>query len=534
MGKYVVVLGGLMSGLGKGIVTSSITKLLRWHHANALPLKFDGYLNYDCGTMNPYRHGEVFVLSDGGEVDMDFGNYERFLNVKLNRDFSITGGKIFSEIITKERKGDYLGYDVQFVPHVTDLIKSKLREVYEKYKLDVLVIEVGGTVGDIENSYFIEALRQLALEEKVVFVLLTYVPVLKSVGEQKTKPTQLALRTLMSMGIRPDVIIARSEKELEESVVKKLALFSNLPTSNIFSDPDIDNIYTLPQYFLEKGLDRTLLNYLGIQPNLDLKQVEEWRKLTEKNINKEVKIAIVGKYVKLKDAYASVKEALAISGMHLGVKVNIDWIESEKYEQLSADELSNYDGIIVPGGFGKRGIEGMIRAIEFARKHNIPYLGLCLGMQLMAIEFARNVAGLENANSTEFDEHTPYPVVDLMEDQRSIEWKGGTMRLGEWKAKLLQNTEVFKAYKQEFVIERHRHRYEINPNYVSLLTNKGLIVSGINPEKGVVEFMEWSNGLGIGTQAHAEFTATAENPSPLFNWFLSKAIAKDLISRNSQ
>ncbi|MCL5405072.1 MAG: CTP synthase [Candidatus Marsarchaeota archaeon] len=531
--KYIVVAGSLMSGLGKGIVTSSILKLLKLYGIKSLPIKFDGYLNYDCGTMNPYRHGEVFVLDDKGEVDMDFGNYERFMNKSMSSKLSITGGKLFDGIIKKERRGDYLGRDVQIIPHMTDFIKEWVTGIADSEKLDVLVIEVGGTVGDIENSYFIEAMRQLSLSEDVLFINLTYVPELESVGEQKTKPTQIALRGLMQLGIQPKFIFCRSSRPLTKSAKEKIALFSNLTTNRIIDDNEIGTIYELPLKLISQGFDKDLIKELGFEGKAinrdELKSWKDFVNALKDGFKNTANIAIVGKYVELRDSYASVKEALLHGAYANRAKVNIEWIESEGLEGLApaecATRLSRFDGILVPGGFGKRGIEGMINAIRFARENKKPYLGLCLGMQLMAIEYARNVSMLKGANSSEFDSNAKYKVIDLMEDQRSIKQKGGTMRLGLWPADIKPGTMAFEAYRSKRINERHRHRYEFNNAYKRTLERSGLVVSGMSPDNRIVEIVEWKSHFGIGTQAHPELKSRPEAPAPLFTAFIKSAIA---------
>ncbi len=528
MTKYIVVLGTLLSGLGKGLITSSIARILKWYNVNVMPFKFDGYLNYDCGTMNPYRHGEVFVLDDGSEVDMDFGNYERFLNINMNKDFSLTGGKLFKDIIEKERRGEFLGEDVQVIPHLVNEILAKIKNISNKYNLDVLVIEVGGTVGDLENSYFIEAMRHLALEEKVIFFVVTYLPKLRVVGEQKTKPAQLAIKALMQMGIRPDFIVTRSEEEIEPNIKKKLALFSNVKDDHIIDDHDLDTIYAIPLHFMEQGLDNLLLNELDIKGEINNEELKKWQERVDRlrNAKKRVSIAIVGKYTKLHDSYASLIEAIHHAEAELGIIVDIKWVESEELE-INNDRvkelLNGIHGIIVPGGFGKRGIEGMINAIEFARTNKIPYLGLCLGLQLMSIEYARNVCNLEGANSTEFDPNTKYKVVDLLPEQLNVIYKGGTMRLGLWDSKLKINTKAYESYKKEIIQERHRHRYEVNNEYREILENNGLIISGTTLDNKLVEFIEWSNSFGIATQAHPELKSRFLEPSPLFVSFIKEA-----------
>ncbi len=530
--KYVVVLGSLLSGIGKGIITSSIAKLLSMYNYRAMPLKFDGYLNYDCGTMNPFRHGEVFVLDDGSEVDMDFGTYERFLNSDLNTSFSMTGGKVFSEIISRERKGDYLGNDVQIIPHVTDYIIEKIETISDKEKLDVMIIEVGGTVGDIENNYFVEAMRQLALKRKVIFVDLTYVPELEKVGEQKTKPTQMALRSMRQEGIEPDFIVCRSDKALNDKARRKIALFSNLAPERVMDDHDLGNIYWLPLHLMKQGFDKMLIKELGLEMNsLDEGKLDAWRSIVDmkSRSKKPLTISVVGKYVDLHDSYASVKEALSHAALAYDAELTINWVESETLDESSIgnglEVLKGSDGILVPGGFGGRGIEGMIKAIEYARVNKIPYLGLCLGMQLMAIEYARNVCGIRDANSAEFAD-CENKIIDIMEEQKKITTKGATMRLGAWEAMLKPNTIAHSSYGAEAISERHRHRYEFNNQYREKLEGGGLIVSGTTPDGNLVEFIEWSGSFGIGTQAHPEFKSRPERPAPLFKSFIKSALNK--------
>ena len=529
--KYVVVLGSLLSGIGKGIVTSSIAKLLSMYSYRAMPLKFDGYLNYDCGTMNPFRHGEVFVLDDGSEVDMDFGTYERFLNSDLNASFSMTGGKVFSEIISRERRGDYLGNDVQIIPHVTDYIVEKIQAISDKEKLDVMLIEVGGTVGDIENNYFVEAMRQLALKRKVVFVDLTYVPELEKVGEQKTKPTQMALRSMRQEGISPDFIVCRSDKPLNDKAKRKIALFSNLAPERVMDDHDLGNIYWLPLHLMKQGFDKMLIKELGLEMNsLDEGKLNAWKNIvdTRTRPKRPLTISVVGKYVDLHDSYASVKEALSHAALAHDVELTINWVESETLEESSIgnglEALKGSDGILVPGGFGGRGIEGMIKAIEYARTNKIPYLGLCLGMQLMAIEYARNVCNIKDANSTEFAD-CENKIIDIMEEQKKVTMKGATMRLGAWEARLKPSTIAYSSYGAETVSERHRHRYEFNNLYRQKLEDAGLVISATTTDGKLVEIVEWKGQFGVGTQAHPEFKSRVEKPSPLFLAFVRSALA---------
>jgi CTP synthase len=529
--KYIVVAGSIMSGLGKGILTSSIGKLLQARGYNVIPLKFDGYLNVDCGTMNPFRHGEVFVLDDGTEVDMDFGTYERFLNLSLTKTSSITGGKLFETIIEKERKGEYLGRDVQFVPHLTDEIKRRVKAVGEESKADIVLVEVGGTVGDLENGYFLEAMRQLNFEDRdnVIFIQLTYVPSL-SPGEQKTKPTQHATKVLQGMGIQPNVIICREQEKLSSEVRKKISLYCNVREEAVFDDPVVRTVYELPLALEKQNLIDVIADELRMsKKEPDLKQ---WKntvgKITGEH-EKTARIVIVGKYTAVKDAYVSVKEAVihAAAANNIGVEVN--WVESTDLEKADnvRSLLKDYDGIIVPGGYGSRGIEGKIRAINYARKNRIPYIGLCLGMQLMVIEYARNVCRLEGANSTEFDKKTPNPVIDLLPEQRKIKEMGATNRLGAYECRLKKGTNAYKAYGRNIVFERHRHRWEVNPDFVSQLEKGGLIISGRHPKSDIVEIVEWPDSFGVGTQPHIELKSRLEKPAPVFVAWM-KAIKEKL------
>ncbi|MEM2909147.1 MAG: CTP synthase (glutamine hydrolyzing) [Candidatus Bilamarchaeaceae archaeon] len=524
--KYIVVVGSIMSGLGKGIVTASIGKLLQARGYTVAPIKFDGYLNVDCGTMNPFRHGEVFVLDDGTEVDMDFGTYERFLNISLPGFCSITGGKLFQKIITKERKGEYLGRDVQFVPHLTDEIKSWVKDVGERTKADIVLIEVGGTVGDLENGYFLEAMRQLYGEEddNLLFIQLTYVPSLAE-GEQKTKPTQHATRVLQSMGIQPRVIICRENEPLTEESKKKIAMYCNVNEDAVFDDPTVRTVYELPLVLEKQGLISVISKYLNVQAREP--ELKQWKRAVERILSPkdEVRIAVVGKYTAVKDAYASVKEALIHGGAANDVKVNIHWIESSDIEKEGTAVLSGHDGILVPGGYGARGIEGKIAAIKYAREERIPCLGLCLGMQLMVVEYARNVCGMEGANSTEFEKKTTYPVIDLLPEQKQIATMGGTNRLGAYECRLKKGTHAHNAYKSDVIYERHRHRYEVNPDFAQRLEESGLVISGRHPS-GIVEIVEWKEGFGVGTQPHIELKSRLEEPAPLFVAFIKAALEK--------
>ncbi len=519
--KFVVITGGVFSSLGKGILASSLSKLISARGYKVAPVKFDGYLNVDAGTMNPFRHGEVFVLDDGTECDMDLGNYERFLGISMNWWNNITGGKIFSRVIEKERKGEYLGRDVQFIPHVTEEIKWWVEKVGQDFDADIVIVEVGGTVGDIENSYFIEAMRQLRMElgkSGVVFIHATYVPEPPSVGEQKTKPTQHSVRALQSLGIQPDFIVARCERPLSEKARRKIALYCNVPEENVISDHNLETIYAVPFLLEEQGLDKKVLSQLGLDPKKP--RLLEWRRLVDNIIHPEdeVEIAIVGKYTDVKDAYASIKEALVHAGAWERARINISWVEASNYDNRPIDQaLSGIDGIIVPGGFGSRGAEGKVKAIKYARENKIPFLGLCFGFQLAVVEFARDVCGMKNANSTEIDPDTPYPVIDILPEQREIEEMGGTMRLGAYPAKLEKGTLVHSLYGKDLVYERHRHRYEVNPDFIDKLESCGLKFSGKSPDGRLMEFLELpEHPYFVATQAHPEFKSSLEDPAPLF------------------
>lgn len=519
--KFIVIAGSIMSGLGKGIVASSIAKLLEVRGYTVKPIKFDGYLNVDCGTMNPFRHGEVFVLDDGTEVDMDFGTYERFLNISLPGKCSITGGKLFREIIEKERNGDYLGRDVQIVPHLTDEIKKRVYEVAKE--ADIVLIEIGGTIGDLENGYFVEAMRQMNYEhDNMIFVQLTYVPSL-SPGEQKTKPTQHAARLLQSFGIQPDIIICREQEKLSLESKKKISAYCNVPESAVIDDPTLHTVYELPLVFEEQGLYKQLAKKLGLEDKKP--DLTDWKNRVTKIINPEkrkVKIGIVGKYTSVKDAYVSVKEAIVHAASANDCGIEVGWIEGEELEKGDLDVLKKFDGIVVPGGFGTRGIEGKINAIKYARENKVPFIGLCLGLQLMVIEYARNVLDL-NANSVEFDPKTPNPVIDLLPEQQQISKMGGTMRLGAYDCRIKKGTIAYKAYKKDMISERHRHRLEVNPKYIEQLEKKGLIFSGIH-EKNIVEIAEWKDSFGIATQAHIELKSRLEEPSPIFIEFIKECL----------
>jgi len=526
--KYIVVTGGVMSGLGKGLLAASLAKILSSSGYSVLPIKFDGYLNLDAGTINPFKHGEVFVLDDGTETDMDLGEYERFLDVSLDCWSSLTGGRIFYNIIEKERKGDYLGQDVQFIPHVTDEIITWVKE--KDRESDITLVEVGGTVGDIENAYFIEALRQLSLSRDrsdVCWIHVTLVPELSVVGEQKTKPTQSSVKTLQGMGIQPDILLCRSEKPLEQQVKEKIALFCNVSIQDVISGHYVDTIYEYPFQLLEEDILASVFRRLQVGPR-KVPKLDLWQNLIYKlkNPSHEVTIGIGGKYTHLEDAYVSIKKALKHSSAHLGISVKSLFVEtSDSNEEILTERIASCDGVIIPGGFGLRGIEGKITLIKYLREKNIPFLGLCLGLQCAIIEYARNVCGLKKANSTEFDERTPQPVIDLLPSQKKVYRKGGTMRLGAYTVILSEDTLAHKIYGRKEIKERFRHRYEVNPEYTKVLESGGFIFSGLSSDGSVVHIGELpSHQFFIGTQYHPEFMSRFEAPSPLFNHFLKNCL----------
>ena len=529
MTKFIFVTGGVVSGLGKGITSASIGLLMKARGFKATNIKIDPYLNYDAGTMNPYQHGEVFVLDDGGEVDLDLGNYERFLDTNLTFDHNITTGKVYSAVIEKERRGDYLGATVQVIPHITNEIKDRIRRITKDY--DVVIVEIGGTVGDIESMPFLEAARQMQLEEgreNVAFVHVTYVPKLRVVGEQKTKPTQHSVKELRSLGIQPDAIVARSEDPLEENARKKISLFTNVPEEAVISAYDVEDTYEVPLLLEREGLGKYLTRRLGLEERKP--ELKAWEKMVAKykSLKNSVEIAIVGKYVKLKDSYLSIIEALKHSSVANDVKVKIRWIEAEDVEKYGVGLLEGVDGIIVPGGFGARGTEGKMMAVRYARENNIPFLGICFGFQLTVVEFARNVLGLKGAHSTEIDPNTPYPVVDLLPEQRGIDKLGGTMRLGAYPVKIKPNTLAHKVYGTELVYERHRHRWEVNPDYIEEFERAGLIFSGISgDDKRRMEILELpEHRYFIATQFHPEFKSRPMKPAPVFRGLVKAAKEK--------
>jgi len=517
--KFVVVTGGVLSGLGKGISTSSIGVLLKAKGLRVCPIKIDPYLNVDAGTMNPYQHGEVFVLDDGAEVDLDLGNYERFLDVNLTGDHNITTGKVYRAVIEKERRGDYLGKTVQIIPHITDEIKAQIRAVGEKERADVVLIEVGGTVGDIEGMPFLEALRQLGQEEgkdNVLFVHTTLVPVMGAVGEQKTKPTQQSVRELRAVGIQPAAIIARGERSLEPDIKKKIAFFCDVPVEGVVSAPDASTIYDVPLLFDGQGLTDYVIGRLKLEPKSE--DMEEWKEFLDrlKNPEQEVTIALVGKYTHLKDSYISHIEAFHHASAAARVRVNLRWVESVDIEKRGTKILDGVDGILVPGGFGDRGIEGKIAATRYAADHDLPFQGVCLGFQLATIGFAREALGLKDANSSEFNPKTPHPVVDLLPEQRSVKDMGATMRLGAHRVFLKPGSRTAKLYGATTVFERHRHRFEINPAYIAKLEDAGLEFVGRSDDDRRMEVLELrDHPYFIASQFHPELRSRPLRASPI-------------------
>ncbi|MFQ6012747.1 MAG: glutamine hydrolyzing CTP synthase [Thermoplasmata archaeon] len=529
MMKYVIVTGGVLSGLGKGITTSSIGRNLQSRGLSVTAIKIDPYLNVDAGTMNPFQHGEVFVLEDGGEVDLDLGNYERFLDVELSRDHNITTGKAYLAAIEKERHGDYLGSTVQIIPHVTDEIKRMVISVAESTGVDVTLVEVGGTVGDIESMPFLEALRQLSIDvgkENCVFVHTTLVPILPVVGEAKTKPTQHSVKELRAVGLQPSVIVARAPRELDEEVRRKISLFCDVPVEGVVSAPDAANVYEVPLILEEQGLTDYLLKQLALKGKP--RDLEAWRAFVERlqNPEGEVEIALVGKYTHLQDSYISHIEAFRHAGAKANARVHIRWVESVDLEEDGVDLLAGVGGILVPGGFGERGIEGKVRAIQFARENGIPFQGVCLGFQLATIEFSRNVLGLEGATSSEFDPKTPYPVVDLLPEQRGVEDMGATMRLGAHEVVIREGSKAHGLYGAARIHERHRHRYEINPAFLSKLEDAGLRYVGRSEDGRRMDILELDgHPYFLASQFHPEFKSRPLRPSPIHYGLVLAALA---------
>lgn len=526
--RYVIVTGTVMSGLGKGIFSSCLAKLLQDKGLKVEPIKMEGYLNIDSGTLNPFRHGEVFVLDDGMECDMDLGTYERMLDKNLSRANFTTSGQIYRAVLDKERHGDYLGRDVQMIPHVTGEVKMKLRTLAMQSRADVVFVEIGGTVGDLENAFYIEAMRELAYEEgpnSCCFVALTYILEPNALGEQKSKAAQLGIKQLMQMGIQPDIIACRAENPVTVQARQKMSVFGNIPFERVFSMHDSASIYSIPAMLRDFGLDFEVIRMLRIEDRVNLRRErrewERWCDFTDKigNEKRDITIAITGKYTSVRDSYASILHALEHSGIHLGCKVHIKWIDtSELTDATAAEALKEVDGIIVPGGFGTRGMEGKIACIRYARMNNMPYLGLCLGFQAAVIEFARNVCGLEGANSTEIDQNCVNPVIDILPEQKKIEGLGGNMRLGGRDVELKKDTIAWKMFGgKETARMRFRHRYEVDPRYISDLEKGGLVFSGKAPNQPIMQILELpGHPYFIGTQAHPELTGRPINPHPMF------------------
>ncbi|MBM3200264.1 CTP synthase (glutamine hydrolyzing) [Candidatus Woesearchaeota archaeon] len=519
--KFIVVTGGVLSGLGKGIAAASIGHLLSDKY-KVIPIKCDGYLNVDPGTMNPVEHGEVFVLDDGGEVDMDFGHYERFLGITCKFKWNLTMGKVFNEIREKERRGDYLGKTVQYVPHVTNLIKEKFFEIAKEEDADIVLIEIGGTIGDMENELYLEAARQLKNDvgsENVLYVHLTYVPILSAVNEQKSKPTQQSVHLLLQKGVQPDIIIGRCSEYLEDRIKEKIAQFCNIKKEAVITGLDVDDLYKIPMVFEQEGIINIISRHLKIRINKDL---HKWKELirNRESAKKNVTVAICGKYTQLEDSYASIIESLNHCSSNLNCKISLKWVDTTDETKIES-QLKGVDGIIVPGGFGSRGTEGKMKAIKYARENNIPFLGLCFGLQMAVAEFARNVCKLEGANSTEIDPKTKYPVIDILPEQKNVTSKGGTMRLGAYDAYILKNSKVYELYNSVKVSERHRHRYEVNPEYHKVLQEKGMLLSGTSQDGKLVEFIELpKHKFFVATQAHPELKSSLDKPAPLFYGFV--------------
>ena len=528
--KYVFVTGGVTSSLGKGIIAASLAKLLQARGYSVTIQKLDPYINIDPGTLNPYEHGECYVTNDGAETDLDLGHYERFLNIPTSQANNVTTGRIYQSVIDKERRGDFLGKTVQVIPHITDEIKHRIQLLGKTGEFDIVITEIGGTVGDIESLPYVEAVRQLEWElgkNNSVVIHLTLVPFLAAAGELKTKPTQHSVKMLMQSGVSPDVLVCRTEHHLSEDIKRKLALFCNVQQEDVIESIDADTIYDVPMLMFEEGLDEVVLDKLALPVNTK-PDLTAWNNFLKKHKNPKstVEIGLVGKYVELQDAYKSIVESFIHAGSTYEIDVNIHWIHSEELtEKNAASKLKGLHGVLVAPGFGERGIEGKIKAIQYVRENNIPFFGICLGMQMAVIEFARNVVGLSDANSTEMNKTTPHPVISLMEEQKNIVNMGGTMRLGAWSCKLTKSSKVYEAYHTEMISERHRHRYEFNNAYLDKITAAGIKVSGINPDTNLVEIIELpSHPWFVGVQYHPEYKSTVLNPHPLFVAFIKACL----------
>lgn len=529
--KYIFVTGGVTSSLGKGIISASLGKLLISRGLRVTIQKFDPYINIDPGTLNPYEHGECFVTDDGAETDLDLGHYERFLNISTSQANNVTTGRIYNNVITKERDGDYLGKTVQVVPHITDEIKRNFYALGQNGNYDIIITEIGGSVGDIESLPFIESMRQARWDlgaENFLVIHLTLIPYLSAVGELKTKPTQHSVKNLLESGIQPDILVCRSDRPINQEIRKKISLFCNVPVNCVISAEDAESIYDVPLLMRKEKLDERVLEKLHMS-NLEEPKLDHWKEFLGrlKNPTNEVTIALVGKYVELRDAYKSIAESFIHAGAKNECKVNVNWISSERLEDEEVEKiLEGVHGILVAPGFGERGIEGKIRSVQYARENKIPFFGICLGMQCAVIEFGRNVLGLKEAASTELDKKTKHPIIDLMEEQKKIRKKGGTMRLGAYPCKLRKDSKLHQIYGAEEISERHRHRYEFNNRYLEDFEKKGMKAAGINPESGLVEIIELTDHPWfIGTQFHPELKSRVVKPHPLFSSFIEAAIS---------
>ena len=529
MTKYIFVTGGVVSSLGKGIVAASLGRLLKNRGMSVTIQKFDPYINVDPGTMSPYQHGEVFVTDDGAETDLDFGHYERLIDINLNRFSNVTTGKIYSAVLKKERRGDYLGGTVQVIPHITNELKDRVYRAGKETNADVVITEIGGTVGDIESLPFLEAIRQMKSDighENVMYIHCTLVPYIKAAGELKTKPTQHSVKELRSLGIQPNIIVVRTEMPISQDMKDKIALFCDIDTKAVIECEDADNLYSIPLNLQEQGLDKLVCDHMKLEckdPDMT-----EWKDLVTKvkNLSKTITISLVGKYVELQDAYISVVESLRHAGYAFDADVKIKWINAEEVTESNIQELTGgTDGIIVPGGFGDRGVEGKIIAAKYARENKIPFFGICLGMQIASIEYARNVLGLEGAHSAEIDPSTPYPIIDLLPEQKDVEDLGGTLRLGLYPCKLQEDTKAFEAYADEVVYERHRHRYEFNNEYRQQMEENGFVFSGTSPDGRLVEIIELKDHPWyVACQFHPEFKSRPTRPQPLFKDFIGASV----------
>ena len=535
--KFIFVTGGVSSSLGKGIISASLAKLLQSRGYSVTIQKFDPYINIDPGTLNPYEHGECYVTDDGAETDLDLGHYERFLNVKTSQSNNVTTGRVYQTVIEKERKGEFLGKTVQVIPHVTNEIKRRIKLLSEENNFDFIITEIGGTVGDIESLPYIESVRQLIWElgkNNTLLIHLTLIPFLSAAKELKTKPTQHSVKKLMESGLNADILVCRTEHEISDEIKNKLALFCNVDKDSVIQSIDASTIYEVPLLMKKEKLDQVVLKKLNISNNTP-PNLSKWMNFVEKlkSPKNEIKIGLIGKYVELQDSYKSILESLIHAGSENQTKVNVVSIHSEHINKKQIKEvISKLDGILVAPGFGERGIEGKIQSIKCAREQNIPFFGICLGMQMAVIEFARNVLKLEKANSTEMDSDTKFPVISLMADQKDVISKGGTMRLGSWKCEIKKGSKIYDIYKKENIQERHRHRWEVNNEYISLMKKNGLSTSGINPDTGLVEVIEFpKNDWFIGVQFHPEYKSTVESPHPLFVSFV-EACLKNKNSKN--